>query len=246
MRAHAPFQPADLAELDGLLARALAVMPMETIAAGQRWQQVIGMRHDVDNSIEPAVAFARWEAEQGYRSTYFILHTAPYWHDKDLLRDSLEQIAACGHEIGIHNNALAEAHTTGGDPAAILAAALDELRSYDYDVRGTVAHGDTRCYGPDGRVRFVNDELFWECPRPELGNARRRIGNLTIDPISLADLDLAYDANWLPRGAYLSDSGGVWRPGFDEAAAGYPYAGGQLHVLAHPDWWGQAFQAVAA
>jgi hypothetical protein len=62
-----------------LLNEAVAVVPMINVAKGQQWPRVIGLRHDVDNVIEPAVRFAAWEAERGYRSTYFILHTAPYW-----------------------------------------------------------------------------------------------------------------------------------------------------------------------
>ncbi len=245
MRSHAPFRLGDLDELDGLLGEALAVVPMTAVAAGQQWPQVIGLRHDVDNAIEPAVAMARWEEERGYRSTYFILHTAPYWDDKQLLRRSLDRIAEAGHEIGIHNNALAQAWDDGGDPAAILEAAIVELRGYGHDIAGTVAHGDQRCYDARGMIRFVNDELFEECPRPDYGPAVRQHGKLLIDPVPLSDLGLLYDANWLPRAGYASDSGGRWRPGFDEVVAGYPPGDGQLHLLVHPDWWGEALQVAA-
>ena len=103
-----------------------------------------------------------------------------------------------------------------------------------FTVKGTVAHGDNDCYGADGKVRFVNDELFIECVRPELGNL-----DLKREP--LASFDLDYDANWLDRGAYLSDSSGRWSaPGFDLVAQEFPFPG-QLHMLVHPDWWKEAF-----
>jgi hypothetical protein len=244
VRDSAPFQPADLADLDErLLAHAIAVIPMADVAAGQRRRRVIGLRHDVDNSIEPAVAFAEWEAELGYRSTYFILHTAPYWRDKPLLRRSLDRIAQCGHELGIHNNAIAAALLTGNEPAAILEQAIAELRGYGFDIRGTVAHGDPLCYGPDRTLRFVNDEIFDECARPTLGDSSRRIGAATITPAPLAELGLDYDANWVGPRTYLSDSGGRWSdPGFDQTAEGFPFEG-QLHMLVHPDWWAEAFAA---
>lgn len=248
MRGHAPFQPADLDELDRLLlAEAVAVAPMAGVFDGAAWPRVIGLRHDVDNRIEPAVQFARWEQERGYRATYFILHTAPYWQDKSLLQRSLEQIADAGHEIGIHNNALAAGYATGGDPAFLLGAAIEELREYGYEIRGTVAHGDSLCYDADGKVRFVNDELFTECPRPMLGAPNRTIDSLTISPQPLAAFGLDYDANWLRRGAYTSDSGGAWRPDFHETVM--RFASGpedQLHVLVHPDWWAEAFTEVLA
>ena len=56
----------------------------------------------------------------------------------------------------------------------------------------------------------------------------------------LAHFDLDYDANWLERGRYLSDSGGRWSTRFETVAGGFPFAG-QLHMLVHPDWWAEAF-----
>jgi hypothetical protein len=214
---------------------------MGHIAGGQRWDRVIGLRHDVDNVIEPAVEFAAWEAERGYRSTYFILHTAPYWKDKSLLVRSLELIAGCGHEIGIHNNAIAAASVCGRDPRMILADAVSELRGYGFDIRGTVAHGDSLCYGPDGMVRFVNDEMFTECVRETIGKPQRTVAGVTLQPVPLSTFGLDYDANWLGSRVYLSDSGGKWsQPGFDETAEGFPFDR-QLQILVHPDWWPQAF-----
>lgn len=242
MNAREPFQSADLNELDErLLDKAVAVVPMMNVNAGQRWPRVIGMRHDVDNVIQPAVAFAAWEAERGYRSTYYILHTAPYWQKKNLLRKSLEEIAGYGHEIGIHNNALAAAVKHGGDARHILASAISELRDYGHDIRSTVAHGDNLCYDGAGQVRFVNDEMFVECPRPALGAPDRTVAGVTINPVPLADFGLDFDANWLGRSEYLSDSGGEWSQPFDGVADAFPFEG-QFHMLVHPDWWCEAFE----
>ena len=63
---------------------------MVEIAHGKTHPDVIGLRHDVDNEIDSSVAFAQWEADRGYRSTYYILHSAPYWQDKTLLRKSVD------------------------------------------------------------------------------------------------------------------------------------------------------------
>jgi hypothetical protein len=241
VRNEAPFQPDDLEQIDNrLLGIAAAVIPMRDVAAGVSDRELIGLRHDVDNVIGPAVAFAEWEADRGYRSTYFILHTAPYWHNEPLLRTSLERIAGFGHEIGIHNNAIAEASETGGDPADILMAATEQLRSYGHTIRGTVAHGDPRCYGRGGQVQFVNDELFSECRRPVYGDAERPAGRTRITPVPLATFGLDYDASWLPRGMYLSDSGGRWSQPFNRVCDAFPHDA-QLHVLVHPDWWPEAF-----
>ncbi len=240
MRKAAPFRSDDLEHLDTLLEKATAVVGMGEVFAGARHPWIIGLRHDVDNVIEPAVEFAAWESERGYRSTYFILHTAPYWDDKPLLARSLDFIAECGHEIGIHNNAIAHATVTGQDPRVLLAEAILELRELGHSVTGTVAHGASECYDGSGAVRVVNDELFLECPRPHMGDPDRTVGNAKITPTSLADFGLLYDANWLPRGAYISDSGGRWSQPFKHVDGRFPYPG-QLHMLVHPDWWVEAF-----
>ena len=272
MRPHAPFYADDLAELDDLfLAQASSVVAMQEVHAGNRAPSAIGMRHDVDAStpttthaLDTAVKMAEWEAERGYRSSYYILHTAPYWGAPGF-REALERIAILGHEIGIHNNALAEALRTGADPAQILHDACEELRSYGFQVRGTAGHGDPFCNRDrgEGEPTFANDEMFVECPRPKEGKFNRvlRRGPISfkLRPRPLADFGLDYDALWLGMSLPFrcSDSGGRWlNPGFEETAERFrmmrgattadalrdPVTYRQLHLLVHPDWWQQAFQ----
>lgn len=238
----------DLAALDAvILSRARAVVTMREIHAGATGPDVIGLRHDVDDnpgSLETAVELACWEHERGYRSTYFILHTAGYWQAPGF-EQALREIAARGHEIGIHANAIPAALTHGGDPAAILRKAIGELRDLGFDVVGVAPHGDPLCYDNAARVRFVNDEIFTECPRPEMGAPDREIvhghARLTLRPEPLAAFGLEYETYRLPHGRYLSDSGGRWNMPLTDARDG----DGQLHILQHPDWWKEAFRGGA-
>lgn len=236
----------DLAELDGLLSSASAVVSMREVHAGATGDDVIGLRHDVDDnpgSLDTAAEIAAWEAERGYTSTFFILHTASYWHRPDLV-DVLSEIAGHGHEIGIHANAITYALKTGGDPVLILTGALEWLRRNGFEITGVAPHGDQLCYAtaPEGqKLGFVNDELFTECPRPELGAPDRVIEyertkvRLRPEPLSLFGLD--YETYRLPHGRYLSDSGGKW----NVPPASVMEGPGQLHILQHPDWWREAF-----
>ena len=65
-----PFLARDLETLDELLlARAAAVVSMRDIHEGERNPNVIGLRHDVDNILEPCLELARWEEERGYSAT---------------------------------------------------------------------------------------------------------------------------------------------------------------------------------
>jgi hypothetical protein len=240
---HAPFRAEDLRELNRLYQKATAVVAMGTVADGLSDPEMIAVRHDVDNHIEPAAAMAAWEAENGYRSTYYILHTAPYWQDKPKLRYYVEEIASHGHELGFHVNAITAAIQTGGDPLAILAAAVTELRSFGFPVRSVVAHGDNACY----QYGYINDEIFTESARPDFGEPTRTIAGLfDLAPVPRATFGFDYDPNWLERGMYLSDSGGKWSQRFEDVAAAFPYEDGMLHLLVHPDWWAEAFVRVPA
>jgi hypothetical protein len=63
-------------------------------------------RHDVDLSLEPAAKVARIEAEEGIRSTYYILvATNMYNLALPEARAILRQIAGLGHSIGLHFDA---------------------------------------------------------------------------------------------------------------------------------------------
>ena len=268
MRPEQPFQPDDLADLDGrLLSRAHAVVAIRDLANGNRHRDVIGLRHDVDNHPEAlpcALSFARWEAERGYRSSYYLLHSADYFRSPGFEAAAAE-LATIGHEVGIHTNAIAEALRTGRDPDEILDEAVDRLRGFGHAVVGVVGHGDQLC-----RVAgFANDEHFVECARPSNGAPDRTLTvdkrrSLTLAPRPLARFGLRYEAvraaQATSAGAYTNtDSNGRWHFPFEDtvaafervtqlgpgAAAGAAYrAAPQTVLLVHPDWWPQAFPSL--
>jgi len=243
---HAPFLACDLQELDErLLSVADRVVPMRDIHKGDTGDRVIGLRHDVDDnpgSFQTALAMAEWEFEHGYSSTYFLLHDAHYWEQA---LDEAPRFEELGHEVGIHVNAIAEGLRQQRLPSRVLARAIFELCSTGVNVRGCVAHGDRLCHD----LKFVNDEMFKESRREEYGDANRRLEldgyGFEIEPISRGIYGLEYDANWLPRGDYVSESGGRWSQPFERVVSGFDVRG-QLHVLIHPDWWGNAFVGALA
>jgi hypothetical protein len=243
-----PFGAEDLQDLDSLYARADRVIPMRDVWKGDTSVNAIAVRHDVDDnhaSFDTALEMARWEFSRGYSSTYYLLHSAGYWTAENLVR-ALE-FEELGHEVGVHVNALAEALRHRRSPEWILLEALGDLRSVGLRVDGMVGHGDPLCRRKDGTVRFTNDEMFVESRRPSFGAADRILKHnktmVKIEPQSRATYHLSYDAAWLPRGDYLSDSGHVWSQDFQQVCRNWPRLG-QLHVLVHPDWWANAFARV--
>ena len=219
---------------------------MREIAAGEVHPNVIGLRHDVDNVLEPCLELSEWEERHGYRATYFVLHDSPYWDDP-ILPLALATIASRGHEIGLHANGIAEGLRQRRDPAEIVREALERLRGWGHKVTGVAAHGDPLCRDEARRVTFVNDELFTECARPLQGDPDRTIARdgyeIELRPEPLAAFGLEYDSYRVGRRKlYLTDSAGEWgAPGFDALRDAFPHPEGQLHVLQHPCWWLDAF-----
>ncbi len=273
MKTHAPFRADDLEEFDErLLSKASRVIEMEDSFDGDRAANTIALRHDCDSaaSLDYAANLARWEADRGYRSSYYILHTSAYWGYSRFSR-LLDEIASYGHEIGIHTDALAESLVTGEDPDIILERAIKRLRDLGHTVRGAAGHGNAICnrQAAPGEPWFSNDEQFLECRRTQFNGepmppADRMLwrGEVTrqLSPRSLSDFGLEYEALWLSVPFYfrLSDSGGKWcDEGFEgivdrfsqqldvTKAAITDEDPMQLHVLQHPDWWGEAFVPLA-
>lgn len=234
-----------LTALDQLYAQSSGVIPMKAVYFGRHKPDVIAVRHDVDDnegSWQTALKMARWEHDGGYLSTYFLLHSASYW-GRPGFWEGVQEIASLGHEVGIHNNAIATAIRTGREPFWILEEAVVDLEeTLGTNVVGTVAHGDELCQDRWG-LRFVNDEIFTECARPNVGKGNRVIRgtNLRLDPQPLVTFGLLYDSNYLPRKWYVSDSGGSWSQPWQRTVEQFASQEGQLHLNIHPDWWGRAF-----
>lgn len=77
-------------------------LPMrEAVQASER--PVVILRHDVDFSLQHALGMAAAEKECGLRSTYFLLLYNDYYNPlAPGGRRLVEQIAALGHEVGLH------------------------------------------------------------------------------------------------------------------------------------------------
>lgn len=250
MNERAPFTPEDLDELGAFFSIADRVVPMRDVAKGDTSPRTIALRHDVDDnvgSLDTALRLGEWEFERGISSTFYLLHGSYYWGEPML--EAAVELEDRGHEIGLHVNAIAEAlRTRRADPAMIVHEALEYLRSA-VRVRGCVAHGDALCRNRRGELVFVNDEIFAESARGTLGASTRSIRyrgfTVRLAPIPRRVFELEYDAGWISRGDYLSDSGGEWSQPFEAVVERWPDRG-QLHMLIHPDWWSRAFSRVAA
>jgi len=63
----------------------------------------IFLRHDVDLSLEAAIALAELEQERGARATYFLMTESAFYNlDSQLGRDTLGRLRELGHAVGLH------------------------------------------------------------------------------------------------------------------------------------------------
>jgi hypothetical protein len=80
-------------------------------AGGYRWASFdaepapgdLFLRHDVDLSLEAALALARLEHARGARATYFLMTESVFYNlESELGRNTLRELRDLGHAVGLH------------------------------------------------------------------------------------------------------------------------------------------------
>jgi hypothetical protein len=201
---------------------------------------LVGMRHDLDGNICHAERMAELDAAAGVHATYFLRTTDPYfawgWPAVHRRPDEVARyrhMAALGHEIGIHVDALSMAVDWGLDPLLLLRDDLAWLRARGLVITGAAAHGSPEAH----RAGFNNYELFaGMTTRASLAWQGRHI---PLGRASLADFGLAYEAYHVPNDLYLSEAGGAWKVPDPIAALRAAKPGQRVQILTHPVWWGK-------
>jgi hypothetical protein len=201
-----------------------AVVPMREFSRGDG---DLALRHDVDSRLDSGLRTARLEHDRGLRATYFILHTAPYWNDEDLV-PRLRSLQELGHEVGFHNDLVTLQRLEGIDAATYLGEALERLRRGGIEVVGAAAHGSPWCH----RLGFHNNYVFRGWDEPVAGFPSTDVPQ-KLDP---AEFGLEYEAYHVPRDAYFSDST------FVDGRRAHPAdlhlePGKRTIVLVHPCHW---------
>jgi hypothetical protein len=214
---------------------------------------VIGLRHDVDVDLNVAYQFSEIESKLGFRSTYFILHTAPYYladpgnmavHSPAILPILKTMQNDRKFEIGWHNDLVTLQAVYNIDPVAFLHNELRWLRENGINIYGTASHGSNYCYV----YKYVNYYFFEECTYPVVGQF---VNNLTLPlkgknvPMKkgkLSDFNLEYEAYFLNNNKVFSDAtvnnGVRWNIGMLDLSQLNP--GDRVIILLHPIHWHKA------
>jgi len=166
-------------------------------------------RHDIDMSVHRALALAKIEHEEGARATYFAyLHSTFYNALEAGIVSRLREIAALGHDIGLHFDP--QFHRLTPSDSVALERAVSAERDL---VAGIVG-------APIAAVSFHDPDVA---------------GFASMASDRLAGLVNAYGPAIRDGFTYCSDSNGYWRftPLGEVLEAGHR----KLHVLTHPEWW---------
>jgi hypothetical protein len=212
---------------------------------------VIGLRHDVDLDLNKAVLFSEVEKALGFRSTYYILHTADYYlanaenkaiHNEKIL-PVLKYMQEGGFEIGWHNDLVTLQVVYNIDPVEFLKQELNWLRTNGIKITGSASHGSQYC----GIYRYVNLYFFNECSEPPWGKGiyvnNKTIplgsGTVTIKKGNFSDFNLDYEAYFLNNNKYVSDAsfinGRRWDIGMLDLKS--LKRGDRIIILIHPIHW---------
>ena len=116
------------------------------------------LRHDVDHSIDTALLLSHFEKEKKISSTYFILHTAEYFHNEKTL-DKIKKIIDNGHEVGLHINFLEEWFLKNYEIKKNLEKVINHFYKNKIKIYGISTHGSKYCY----TEKFINSWIFKEC-----------------------------------------------------------------------------------
>ncbi|MGH8488799.1 MAG: sulfotransferase [Gammaproteobacteria bacterium] len=235
-----------------------SVVTIRDMAARPELADVIALRHDVDHDLDIALEMGYWEHRRGVTASYYLLDTAPYWENPDFIA-KCKQLAAFGHEIGLHLNSLSKwikGQTL--DVLLDLRNSLDRLRREGIIVDSVSAHGDRLCY----ERQFINYWCFQDL-RPAdpaarenglsaegiaVSDSRFQIGypashalkredgaEFPLWSIPMSSVKLRYEAMHISFDCYFTDSGGSWTRTPDPIAQDLTH--GRNQILIHPEYW---------
>jgi len=211
---------------------------------------VIGLRHDVDIDLDVAYQFSRIESNLGFRATYFILHTAPYYlanennmsvHSDNIIPVLKKMQNERHFEIGWHNDLVTLQVIYNINPIVFLHHELNWLRSYGIKIVGTAAHGSNYCK----TYHYMNFYFFKEFTYPIVPDRENNITvpkdrkNITLLKGKLSDFDLKYEAYFINNNKAFSDAtitGGIrWNIGMLDL--NQLHSGDRAIILLHPIHW---------
>jgi hypothetical protein len=171
------------------------------------------LRHDVDYTLNGVPQLVEVENRCGVTATYFFrVHAHEYNLFTPHVYKLIREIRACGHEIGLHFEAMTFARALDLDPRDIIRKEKSVIECiYGEPVISASEHRDVS-HTVHGTRNFHD----------------------ALDPLAFGFRHYALHPRYFNEMKYLSDSNGFWREGDLTVHLGrHP----RFQILVHPDWW---------
>lgn len=179
--------------------------------AYQTRSRCVILRHDIDNSLSQAQRLAELEAEEGVKSTWFVLLRTDFYNPASAAsQKTLRRIRELGHEIGLHYDEMAYAGESGIGTYA--SSSTEELILREAGILADICG----------------------CPITTVSMHRPSKETLEAD-LKIPGMVNSYGQTFFHEFKYLSDSRRRWREPVDEIIRGGEYD--RLHILTHAFWY---------
>ena len=171
------------------------------------------LRHDIDNSLPQALRLAEIEAEEGVKSTWFVLLRTDFYNPASAASQRiLRRIRELGHEIGLHFDEMAYACEGGAETCT--GVSTEELIVHEANILADICG----------------------CPITTVSMHRPSKATLEAD-LEIPGMVNSYGKTFFHDFKYLSDSRHRWREPVEDIIRGGEYD--RLHILTHAFWYHQ-------
>lgn len=176
------------------------------------------LRHDVDNSLPQALRLAEIEADEGVKSTWFVLLRTDFYNPASAsAQKTLRRIRELGHEIGLHFDEMAYSGEDGIEPCAN--SSIEEHIRYEADVLADICG----------------------CPITTVSMHRPSKATLEAD-LKIPGMVNSYGQTFFHDFKYFSDSRRRWREPVEDIIRGGEHD--RLHILTHAFWYHEQDQDI--
>lgn len=176
------------------------------------------LRHDIDNSLPQALRLAEIEAEEGVKSTWFVLLRTDFYNPASAAsQKTLRRIRELGHEIGLHFDEMAYAGEGGTGSCA--SSSTEELIVREAGILADI------------------------CGCPITTVSMHRPSKVTLEAdLKIPGMVNSYGQTLFHDFKYLSDSRRRWREPVEDIIRGGEHD--RLHILTHAFWYHEQEQDI--
>lgn len=176
------------------------------------------LRHDIDNSLPQALRLAEIEAEDGVKSTWFVLLRTDFYNPASAAaQKTLRRIRELGHELGLHFDEMA--YPQEGASCTAGSSSTEELIRHEADILSDICG----------------------CPITTVSMHRPSKATLEAD-LQIPGMVNSYGQTFFHDFKYLSDSRHRWREPVEDIIRDGEYD--RLHILTHAFWYHEEDQDI--